>query len=368
MFRIWFVMAGIMLLLFSCMDKDPETNVTLTIKGASGKLIYLVRIPFPEEKDTVLDSAIVIDLNHPVQFTVSAPTERLYAIKVKGSGKQYRFINDTRQVQLDINHINGRYEVVNSPASLSLKRFTDSQVVRAGEVRRLFSRIDSFPQQKEQLFQIYQQAYDSLIGHYRYYADTVKSPAAFMAVVDNIDFANDFKAQKEFYQKAENRFPGYPAIAFMHQEVIKIASIFEEEYSIGDTLPLISLPLVNGSLFSTEQLKGKFYLLDIWSTWCPQCKVYNYYKKKLYREIRGKNFEIVSIAFDDNHEKWRNYINRDSLNWIQLIDEKLWRGTAANSLKFDSIPSNFLVNPKGVVVAKAIKPDSLEQVVSRFLK
>ena len=54
--------------------------------------------------------------------------------------------------------------------------------------------------------------------------------------------------------------------------------------------------------------------------------------------------------------------------WKQLIDVKLWRGPAVNALKFDSIPFNYLVDPNGKIIAKAIKADSLLTVVSNAVR
>jgi hypothetical protein len=82
----------------------------------------------------------------------------------------------------------------------------------------------------------------------------------------------------------------------------------------------------------------------------------------------GAKFEIVSVAIDSEKEDWELILEKENLNWTQLIDEKMWQGTAVKTLKFDSIPFNFLVNPEGRIIAKAIKPDSLLPVLHRLVK
>jgi hypothetical protein len=44
----------------------------------------------------------------------------------------------------------------------------------------------------------------------------------------------------------------------------------------------------------------------------------------------------------------------------------MWQGPAVRTLLFDSIPFNFLVGPHGKIIDKAIKPDSLQKVISRL--
>ncbi|HNP24382.1 MAG TPA: TlpA disulfide reductase family protein [Panacibacter sp.] len=342
--------------------------MNVTIKGAAGKKIYLVRLPFLDEKEAVLDSATVVDVNHPVEFLVEDKEQRPYVIRVKESGKIYQFINDTKEVRLDINHINGKYSIALSPASESLKRFNDSQAVLADSLRQLAPQMKKPGDTAAGVKVLYDRKYEAFRKNYFHYADTVRSAAAFLSVLDNVDFGNSYEDQKAFINKAATRFADYLPIQQMRTEILNMVKIYEEEYNVGDQIPAVKLPDSNGEDFSTASMQGRYYLLDIWASWCPQCRVYNYYKKQLLKQVDSRQFAIVSIAMDDETEPWKSMIDRDSLGWRQLIDAKLWRGTAANTLKFDSIPFNFLIDPNGKIVAKAIKADSLFSVVSAFVK
>ena len=42
--------------------------------------------------------------------------------------------------------------------------------------------------------------------------------------------------------------------------------------SVGDLMAGVTLETINGSSISTEDLKGKIVILNIWATWCPPCK------------------------------------------------------------------------------------------------
>lgn len=352
---------------FSCSDKS-DTTISISIKGAVGKKIYLVRLPFLDEKEVILDSATVVDLNHPVKFVISDKVQRPYIIRVAKSGKVYQFVNDTKSVELSINHINGKYTIALSPASISLKQFNDDQALLAGNLRKMINEMKNDSSKSSAIKKLYDSAYNTFQKNYINYADTVNSAAAFLAVLDNVDFGNRYEEQKLFMNKAAARFAGYAPIQQMKTEVLNMIKIYEEEYNVGDQIPIVSLPGSNGETFSTASLQGKYYLLDIWATWCPQCRVYNYYKKQLFNSLHSANFSMVSIAMDDETATWKKVISNDSLNWQQLIDVKLWRGPAANALKFDSIPFNFLVDPTGKIIAKAIKADLLLTVVPNFVK
>lgn len=352
----------------SCKQTLNYSQIIINIKGAAGKKIFLYKEPFINERSIKIDSAVVVDLNHPIQFQLLDNEERLYMLRAESSSNEYYFINDVPSLHLNANDINGKYSIDYSPASLSWKIFTDSQKVLVKNLRSIEKLMKQNVTDTDSLKKIYGRQYANLLNNYISYADTVKSSAAFMAAYENIDFGNRYNDLKSFADKAVERFPGYKPIANLKKEVYDMVSIFEMECNIGDTLPVIELPDIDNKMFSTSSLKGKYYLIDFWASWCPQCLVYDNYKKQVWAGFKNRNFEMVSIALDDEKENWKKKVNQQGLVWTQLIDENMWRGSAAKTLKFDSIPFNFLVDPSGRVIRKAIKADSLYKAVAEYVK
>jgi thiol-disulfide isomerase/thioredoxin len=199
-------------------------------------------------------------------------------------------------------------------------------------------------------------------------ADTITSPAAFMRICDVIEFGNDHKGWEKFMAKAAKRFPTYQPIQELAKESMEVVSIYEEEFVVGDKLPSVILPDKLGLPVPTDSRRGKVVLIDFWSTWCPQCIPFSRAKKAARAKFPKDQFEIISIAIDSEKEEWLRVIEAEKYDWLQLIDERMWRGVTVNTLKFDSIPFNFLLSPDGKVVDKAIKPDSLLNSISRALR
>lgn len=371
--KIAFYFFAAIVFLVSCDNHGgDETEVTLLIKGAAGKKVFLYKEPFINEIPAIVDSAVITDLNHPVRFTIHDTEERLYKLRVERSGNVYYFINDVPALQIEANEINGKYVVSSSPASISLKAFNENQSLVSDSLRKYVKEMKALPRNQVALYDSMKRIYDirfaSFMNSYINYADTVKSGAAFMTAYANIEFGNNYATLRSFVDKAAKRFPAYKPVNDLRSETYDMIDIFTKEYNVGDTLPGIELNNSAGQMFSTKSFEGKYYLIDFWATWCPQCMPYNYYKKQLWNNFKSKEFAIVSVALEDEKENWLNTINKDSLTWTQLIDEKMWRGSAAKTLKFDSIPFNFLVGPDGLILAKAIKPDSLIAVTGRYIK
>lgn len=360
----------------ACTEKKEQTvRVSFSAYAAQGIKVYLSRVAYTDEKRQIVDSATVTNMSDSIIFNVPREPDRIYELQIRNTYKKFYFIADAPYIRIKANNANGKYTVDGSAASLSLKNFRDGQLTTKKSIRRLETGIDSLrkagKENEKSIALISQQVKDSLaVLQSRNYAfaDTVQSPAAFIAVYNELDFGDSIKQLQQFITRAAARFNQYSTIQVLKAQVDSTADIYEKEFNIGDTLPVIALPDDRGNNFSTATLAGKYYLLDFWSTWCTRCRIYEPYKQLLKQKLTTDKFEIVSVALDNHFQDWHRIIAAQNSNWVQLIDEKMWRGTAANTLKFDSIPFNFLVSPKGIILAKAIKPDSLENVVFHFVK
>lgn len=119
--------------------------------------------------------------------------------------------------------------------------------------------------------------------------------------------------------------------------------------------------------FSSEVGDGKYVLLEFWASWCGPCKKEIPTMKKAYDEFNSKGFEIFSVSVDKNEEAWRNISEKVLLPWINtlIIDEA---GKGANELyAVSSIPTNFLIDPNGIIIAKNLRGAALGLKLSELL-
>jgi thiol-disulfide isomerase/thioredoxin len=359
--------------LWSCKTKEADkTKVIIYTRAPINSKLTIKNIAFVDEQEQVIDTATIKNNNDSLVLYLPRDEERLFKITLSGSRLEMIVVNDSKLLRIHVNYFFNKYAFQGSKASVSLKALADKRIAMLKERSRLAGKVDSLSK-----LRIAGKTTDSVkaelnlnIKNFREndiaYADTVSSPAAFLEVNSLIDFENDFEGFKKFVIRASARFPGYAPLDKLKADAIATAKIFEEEYLVGDKLPPITLPNEVGLPYSTNTLQGKYYLIDFWSTWCQPCMMFTKAEYNLLKKKSDINFVVVSVALDDQHDVWKNTIIKNNFNWIQLIDEKMWQGTAVRTLKFDSIPFNFLVSPQGKILAKAIKPDSLEKVISRL--
>lgn len=121
--------------------------------------------------------------------------------------------------------------------------------------------------------------------------------------------------------------------------------------------------LPDGSDFKLSDLKGEFVLLDFWGSWCGPCRESHPELVRLYTQHQGKGkpgFEIVSFGVEKNKENWIAAIKDDHLDWpFHLVSTTLFDHPVIKSYNVKQIPTRFLINPEGVIIA--VDPD-LQQV------
>lgn len=114
-----------------------------------------------------------------------------------------------------------------------------------------------------------------------------------------------------------------------------------------------------GNPFKLSSLKGKYVLVDFWASWCAPCRKENPFVVKAYNEFKDQNFEIVGVSLDAGHEPWEMAVEKDGLNWIHVSDLKGWNNDVALQYGIRSVPSNFIIDPDGIIISKNLRGESL---------
>lgn len=139
-------------------------------------------------------------------------------------------------------------------------------------------------------------------------------------------------------------------------EALRVAA----KTGIGAT-PSFSLPDINGKDLSLASLKGKVVLVDFWASWCVPCRKENPNLVKAYAKYHDKGFEIVGISLDDKKTSWLKAIEADKLTWLHASDLKAWKSDLVLEYGIKSVPTSFLVDANGKIIAKDLRGDALEK-------
>jgi thiol-disulfide isomerase/thioredoxin len=123
------------------------------------------------------------------------------------------------------------------------------------------------------------------------------------------------------------------------------------------------LPDRNDKSFATLSLKGKWFLIDFWASWCGPCRAQLPELKRVYDANKSKNFEVVGVSIDEKKDQWIKALDKEQLQWINVIEDKSFKGEVIREYEVNAIPTNFLINPEGKVVEKNISMEALEKLL-----
>jgi peroxiredoxin len=86
-----------------------------------------------------------------------------------------------------------------------------------------------------------------------------------------------------------------------------------------------------------------------------------------YNKFKGNNFTILSVSLDSKKEKWQEAIKEDRLSWTQVSDLKGWESDVAALYGVQAIPTNFLIDPSGKVIATNLRGSRLQKTLGEYL-
>ena len=149
--------------------------------------------------------------------------------------------------------------------------------------------------------------------------------------------------------------------------ILLTSFVGKAQLRIGGTVPEIELPNKVDSIIKLSSLAGKVVLIDFWASWCAPCRQENPYIQKLYKKYRESGFEVFAVSLDVKKEAWLKAIKQDKLTYTQVLDNSGWNSKVAERFFVDQLPTNFLLDRTGKIIAINLDGKELFDMVKRSL-
>lgn len=114
----------------------------------------------------------------------------------------------------------------------------------------------------------------------------------------------------------------------------------------ADPLPAFHLSMLDGRKFQSQELSGKWILVDFWGTWCAPCREEHPDLEELYRSFvlpQKEKMTVVTIACNDTQKKVQDYMTGKKFTFpVGLSD-----GEVEKTFAISYYPTKLLITPQG---------------------
>ena len=374
-------LAFMVILSVSCKEEKKEGyEINGTINGINkGSSIYLDEVSF-SGSITTIDTASAGDRG---AFSLSGniKKESLYRLRY-GNNKYVLLVLDEKPMAITLEADTADlfikpYTISGSPASNSLKELliniTGYRKEMSVYVKQLQSAENAITDSmKQALYILYQAKAEESKKYITNFADTVSNGTlAVFAVANFLNPQTDLQDLNIISNKLATKFPANESIkALIEALKPKNDNPYEmtQTFANGTAIPEITGLNPDGKSISLSSLRGKVVLIDFWASWCGPCRAENPNVVNVYNKYKDKGFDVFSYSLDDNKAKWADAIKKDGLIWPAHASQlKGWDSDICEQFNITSIPTNYLIDRNGNVIAFNLHGGALEQILQKVL-
>ena len=346
----------------ACNEKNTGFKVNVSLANSNDKTVYLQK--YVDNVPVTIDSAVIT--NETAVLTASNDDPQiLYALKVKGMRGSMPFFADNKDVSFvgDMNNLQA-VEIMASESQAELDDYN--------------KQLNEFDLQIRDLYALMQQAFsdnDSIM------MDSLnKVGTALMEQQDS--FRDDYiKAHpnsfvthyildgvKQDYpiDQLKDLMAGFTTES-IYRDHLNDYVAKQERLEVGQPFIDFTLQTKDGENVTLSEIIGqnKLTLVDFWASWCGPCRHENPVVKAAYEQYHELGFDVVGVSVDQDEDAWLKAVEDDQLPWTQVRDSE---NKVSEDYMIYYIPSNFLFDQNGTMIAKGLRGEDLAAKLAEILR
>ena len=348
--------------LSACQPKGNNFKVNVSLANGNEKTVYLQK--YVDNAPVIIDSAIIANETAVLNAEKDNP-QILYALKIKGMRGSMPFFADNKDVTVvgDINNPKD-VEIMASETQAELDAYNKE--------------LEGFEDQIRDLYAVMQQAFDDNDSIKMDSLNTVGT--ALMEQQDS--FRDDYiKAHPDSFvthyildgvkqdyplDQLKDLMAGFTTESIYRDHLNEYVTKLER-LEVGQPFIDFTLQTKDGDnvTLSEKIAQNKLTLVDFWASWCGPCRKENPVVKAAYEQFHELGFDVIGVSVDQDEAAWLKAVEDDQLPWSQVRDSE---NKASESYMIYYIPSNFLFDQDGNMVAKGLRGEELTAKLAELLQ
>ena len=369
------VLAGVLL----CGCQSSKVKISGRFVGNDASKVYLEQLA--PLSPAIIDSATLAeDGGYEFRLKEVAPTPVLYNLIYDGERIPLLLAGGDRVTVSSVGSVVRNYTVEGSVESDLLRRFYQAFVEGAQQLDLLAARFAepdlSEAQRKELASEYTAEYYRIRREQLRFIIENKSSLAAVYALYQRLpgdaylfNGDSDVVYYRTVAEALEKSYPESPYLQTLLAEITRMDARLNLSSRITESkYPDLELMDIYGKKIRLSSLAGKVILLDFWSAELGSSNQLNADLKEIYRKYAEApvGFEVYQVAIDTSKPLWITAVQEQQLPWISVSDLR-GRGSAALGLyNVQKLPTNFLIDKNGSIVARDIYGKELEKKLAEL--
>ena len=357
-----------------CSCQPAKVQIDGRLAAGDEKIIYLEQVS--SMRQMVIDTA-TLDAEGNYRFVVEqvAESPSLYNLLYDGERIPLFLAAGDHLTVNSVGNIVRNYTVEGSAESELVRAFYQQFVAGAQNleaIARKLSNQELPTTEREALLKEYTEQYFAIRrDQLRFIAEHRASLAAVYAIYQRLpgdqylaDGTNDVIHYRGVAEALAESYPESPYLVMLRGDISRMEAAQRLAAEITEsTIPDLELSDIYGKKIRLSSLLGKVVLLDFWSAQLGNSNVLNAELKEIYAKYRNAAtpFEVYQVAVDTSKPLWISTVQEQQLPWISVSDLRGEASPAVGTYNVTKLPTSFLINKEGSIVARDIRGAELER-------
>lgn len=366
---------GLIMLIAGFGCSSSKSEITGVIMGGEGQSLKLERLDV--NQTSVIDSVQVgKDGSFSIQIGLEEP--ELYILKNSEGEIVNLLVSPGENISIETRHnsFGTGYRVEGSEESEGIRTLVEHLHRTRSELDSLQTVAGEIEDPESPQLDLIRNAYaQSIIKQKRftikYIVEHMGSLSSVYALYQKYDGENlilgreqDLQYFKTVADSLEITHPNSSLTLSLRTDIDQSEASFKEAAQVNTLLEMageesglldLSIPDRDGTEIALSALTGKVVLVSFWASQHNASIEMMLQLKSTYNKYHASGFEVYAISLDNNKINWMSAIDFNEFNWINVSELSFPNSTAALLYNVTSLPTTFLINREGDIVAKNLQ-------------
>jgi len=363
---------------FSC--SNNKTEIKGIVSGGADKTLTLERLDV--NRTTLIDS-VLIKKDDSFSFKTQQDEAELFVIKNQEGEIINLLLSPGEDISLKTNYnsFGTGYQVNGSDESEGIRLLVDHLNQTRHELDSLLLVVDSIDDPENPQMGLIRVAYaQTIIKQKRftikYLVEHMTSLSSVYALYQKYDEQSmilgsetDLQYFKTVADSLDQAHPNSSLTKSLRADIEQKETDYRKAMKLNQLLGMaddeagfleLSIPDREGVEMSLSSLKGKVILVTFWASRSEESIKALLQLQSTYKKYHSSGFEIYAISLDNNKINWIKALDFNEFEWINVSELSFPESRASLLYNVSEVPTTFLINREGDIVAKNLFGRTLE--------